>query len=198
MRELGIVLAYIFVSNVVLTRFLGLCPFFGVSKDLSSALGMGAAVCFVLSLASLVSSALYYLVLLPLHLDFLKLLVFIFVIAALVQFVEMLIRKLSPHLYQMLGIYLPLITTNCAVLGVVLWNVDTDRYNVLESTLAGFSGGLGFTLVLILMAGIRVRLQVERVPRLLQGTPIAFISAGLMALGFYAFDLVLLGNLGLR
>ncbi len=198
MHNLGILLAYIFVTNVVLTRFLGLCPFFGVSKDLGSAIGMGAAVTFVLTLASLVSSSLYYFVLLPLHLSFLKLLVFIFVIASLVQFVEMLIRKFSPGLYQVLGIYLPLITTNCGVLGVALWNVDTDQYNVVESTLAGFAGGLGFTLVLVLMAGIRVRLQVERVPRLLQGTPIAFISAGLMALGFYAFDLGLLSNLGLR
>ncbi|WGK68212.1 Rnf-Nqr domain containing protein [Candidatus Haliotispira prima] len=198
MHSLGIVLAYIFVTNVVLTRFLGLCPFLGVSKSLSSALGMGGAVTFVLTLASLTGSSLYYFVLLPLHLSFLKLPVFIFVIASLVQFVTMVVRRFSPNLYQVLGIYLPLITTNCAVLGVTLWNVDTDRYNVADSTLAGFAGGLGFTLVLILMAGIRVRLQVERVPRFLQGTPIAFISAGLMALGFSVFDLGLLSNLGLR
>ena len=196
MSILGIFVAYIFVSNVVLTRFLGLCPYFGVSKDLGSAVGMGAAVTFVLSLASLASSALYTLVLVPLGLEFLKLLSFIFVIAVLVQFVELLMQKFSPALHQVLGVYLPLITTNCAVLGVALWNVD--EYNIAQSTLAGFAAGLGFTLVLVLMAGIRLRLQLERVPRFLRGAPIAFISAGLMALGFYAFDWSLLENLGLR
>ena len=196
MSILGIFVAYIFVSNVVLTRFLGLCPYFGVSKDLGSAVGMGAAVTFVLSLASLASSALYALVLVPLGLEFLKLLSFIFVIAVLVQFVELLMQKFSPALHQVLGVYLPLITTNCAVLGVALWNVD--EYNIAQSTLAGFAAGLGFTLVLVLMAGIRLRLQLERVPRFLRGAPIAFISAGLMALGFYAFDWSLLENLGLR
>lgn len=198
MHNLGIILAYIFVTNVVLTRFLGLCPFIGVSKDLGSAVGMGMAVTFVLTLASVVSSAIYYFVLIPLNLVFLKLIIFIFVIASLVQFVEMLIAKVSPPLHRVLGIYLPLITTNCAVLGVALWNVDTDLYNVHESLIAGFAAGLGFTLTLILMASIRERLQLERVPRLLRGAPIAFLSAGLMALGFYAFDLGLLSNLGLR
>ena len=196
MSSLGIVFAYIFVSNVVLTRFLGLCPYFGVSKDLGSAVGMGAAVTFVLSLTSLVSSALYHLLLVPLGLEFLKLLSFIFVIASLVQFVELLIERFSPALYQVLGVYLPLITTNCAVLGTVLWNIE--QYTIAQSTLAGFSTGLGFTLVLVLMAGIRLRLQLERVPRFLRGAPIAFISAGLMALGFYAFDTSLLVNLGLH
>ena len=195
MSSLGIVFAYIFVSNVVLTRFLGLCPYFGVSKDLGSAVGMGAAVTFVLSLTSLVSSALYHLLLVPLGLEFLKLLSFIFVIASLVQFVELLIERFSPALYQVLGVYLPLITTNCAVFGTVLWNIE--QYTIAQSTLAGFSTGLGFTLVLVLMAGIRLRLQLERVPRFLRGAPIAFISAGLMALGFYAFDTSLLANLGL-
>ena len=196
MSSLGIVFAYIFVSNVVLTRFLGLCPYFGVSKDLGSAVGMGAAVTFVLSLTSLVSSALYHLLLVPLGLEFLKLLSFIFVIASLVQFVELLIERFSPALYQVLGVYLPLITTNCAVLGTVLWNIE--QYTIAQSTLAGFSTGLGFTLVLVLMAGIRLRLHLERVPRFLRGAPIAFISAGLMALGFYAFDTSLLVNLGLH
>ena len=157
---------------------------------------MGAAVTFVLSLTSLVSSALYHLLLVPLGLEFLKLLSFIFVIASLVQFVELLIERFSPALYQVLGVYLPLITTNCAVLGTVLWNIE--QYTIAQSTLAGFSTGLGFTLVLVLMAGIRLRLQLERVPRFLRGAPIAFISAGLMALGFYAFDTSLLVNLGLH
>ena len=198
MDNLGIVFAQIFISNVVLTRFWGLCPFFGVSKGLAAALGMGAAVIFVLTLAGFSSTALYYLVLVPLGLEYLKLLIFIFIIASLVQFVEMLIHKLSPSLYQVLGIYLPLITSNCAVLGVALWNIDHDNYSIIESTLAGFAAGLGFTLVLILMASIRQRLQLERVPQFLQGAPIAFISAGIMALGFYVFDWSMLHNLGLR
>ncbi len=198
MDNLGIVLANIFISNVVLTRFWGLCPFFGVSKGLGAALGMGAAVIFVLSLAGFLSASLYYFALVPLGLEFLKLLIFIFIIASVVQFVEMLIHKLSPSLYQVLGIYLPLITSNCAVLGIALWNIEHNQYSVIESTLAGFSAGIGFTLVLVLMASIRQRLQLERVPRFLQGAPIAFISAGIMALGFYIFDVSMLHNLGLR
>ncbi|MEM9423186.1 MAG: Rnf-Nqr domain containing protein [Spirochaetota bacterium] len=198
MSSAGILFSYIFISNVVLTRFLGLCPFFGVSRNLSGALGMGAAVTFVLTLSSLICSFLYYFVLVPLRLEFLQLLLFIFVIASLVQFTRQVMEKFSPSLHKVLGLYLPLITSNCAVLGVILWNTNTDGYNVAESTLAGFAAGLGFSLVLILMAGIRVRLEEARqVPPFLRGTPIAFISAGLMALGFYLFDFELLRNLGL-
>ena len=153
---------------------------------------------FVLSLSSLASSTLYYLVLMPLGLGFLKLLSFIFIIATLVQFTELVMQRFAPALHRLLGIYLPLITTSCAVLGVALWNIDTDRYTIAQSTVAGFASGLGFTLVLVLMAGIRRRMQLERVPRFLRGTPIALISAGLMALGFYAFDWSLFTNLGLR
>ncbi len=194
MTYIGIILTYVFVSNLVLSQFLGLCPFIGVSKNTESAVGMGFAVTFVMSLATLITWALQHFVLVPLNITFLQTVTFILVIASLVQLVEMIVRKYSPPLYQALGIYLPLITTNCGVLGIALISVNSN-YGPMESFLAGLSAGIGFLLALLLMSGIRERLDTEKVPRYLKGAPIAFISGGLMALAFMAFDRALLANL---
>ena len=194
MTYIGLIITYVFISNMILTQFLGLCPFIGVSKNVESAVGMGFAVTFVMSIASLVTWALYHGVLLPLRLEFLQTVTFILVIAALVQLVEMVVQKFSPSLYKALGIFLPLITTNCAVMGIALINVKSD-YNVMESFIAGFAGGLGFLLAILIMSSIREKMEVEAVPEALRGTPIAFISGGLMALAFMAFDKALLSNL---
>ncbi len=194
MSYIGIVLTYVFVSNLVLSQFLGLCPFIGVSKNTESAVGMGFAVTFVMSIAALTTWALQHFVLIPLNIVFLQTVTFILVIASLVQLVEMVVRKFSPPLYQALGIYLPLITTNCGVLGIALISVN-KQYGALESFLAGLSAGIGFLLALLLMSGIRERLDTEKVPKFLKGSPIAFISGGLMALAFMAFDKALLSNL---
>ncbi len=194
MSYVGIIITFVFVNNFIFTQFLGLCPFIGVSKKMDSAIGMGFAVVFVMTIASLVTSMVYSQILKPLHIEYLQIIAFILVIAALVQFVEMVIRKISPELYKALGIYLPLITTNCAVLGIAFICVKND-YNVLESVVAGFAAGLGFTLAIILMSAIREKLDTEKVPRALRGAPIAFISAGLMALGFMAFDMAILKNI---
>ncbi|TFG57729.1 MAG: electron transport complex subunit RsxA [Spirochaetales bacterium] len=194
MTYVGIIITYVFVSNFILSQFLGLCPFIGVSKNVESAVGMGFAVTFVTSLASLVTWAVYRLILVPLGLTFLQTITFILVIAALVQFVEMIIQKISPPLYKALGIYLPLITTNCAVLGIALIAVR-NNYNALESFVAGFAAGFGFLLAILLMSTIREKLDKEWVPRPLRGTPIAFVTAGLMALAFMAFDRALLKNI---
>ena len=176
----------IFVNNFVLAKFLGICPFIGVSKQLDSAVGMGMAVTFVLTLASIVTYLVYRYLLAPLEITYLKTIAFILVIASLVQLVEMIIQKAAPALYKSLGIYLPLITTNCAVLGAATINVQKD-YNLLMSSVYGFGAGLGFTLALILMAGIRERLDECNIPRALRGTPIAFITAGLLSLAFMGF-----------
>jgi len=181
-----LVMSSIFINNFVLAKFLGICPFIGVSKKLDSAVGMGAAVTFVLTIAAAATWLVYTYLLLPHGIAYLKTIAFILVIAALVQFVEMVIRKVSPALYSSLGIYLPLITTNCAVLGVAAINVQKE-YNLLMSTVFGFGAGLGFTLALILMAGIRERLEDARIPRALRGAPIAFITAGLISLAFMGF-----------
>ncbi|PIE05194.1 MAG: electron transport complex subunit RsxA [Spirochaetales bacterium] len=194
MSYIGIVLTYVFVSNLVLSQFLGLCPFIGVSKNTESAVGMGFAVTFVMSIAALTTWALQHFVLVPLNIVFLQTVTFILVVASLVQLVEMVVRKFSPPLYQALGIYLPLITTNCGVLGIALISVNKN-YGALESFLAGLSAGMGFLLALLLMSGIRERLDTEKVPKFLKGSPIAFISGGLMALAFMAFDKALLSNL---
>jgi electron transport complex protein RnfA len=161
---------------------------------MDSALGMGFAVTFVMSLASLITWCIYHFILLPLGLMYLQQISFILAIAALVQLVEMVIVKISPDLYRALGIYLPLITTNCAVLGIALINIR-NNYGVLESFIAGFAAGLGFLLAIILMSSIREKLERENVPKALRGAPIAFITAGLMALGFMAFDMAFLRNL---
>lgn len=174
------------VNNVILIKFLGLCPLMGVSTKMDGALGMGLATTFVLTLAAAASWMLENWLLVPLELEYLRILSFILVIATVVQFTEMLIRKMSPSLYQVLGIYLPLITTNCAVLGVALLNVQ-EGYRFVESLLFGFGSALGFTLVLVLFAGLRERLAVLQVPELYRGTPIAFIVAGLLSVAFMGF-----------
>ncbi|WP_296698346.1 electron transport complex subunit RsxA [Thiocapsa sp. UBA6158] len=181
-----LILGTALVNNVVLVKFLGLCPFMGVSNKLDSALGMGLATTFVLTLAAVASWLLEYFVLQPLDIGFLRILTFILVIAAVVQFTEMAVRKLSPALYQVLGIFLPLITTNCAVLGVALLNVQ-EEHGFLESVLYGFGSALGFTLVMLLFAGLRERLALAQVPVAFAGTPIAFIAAGLLSLAFMGF-----------
>lgn len=194
MSYIGIIITFVFVENFILTQFLGLCPFIGVSKNTESAVGMGFAVTFVMTIASLTTWAVYHAILVPLHIQFLQTITFILVIASLVQLVEMVIQKFSPPLYKALGIYLPLITTNCAVLGIALIAVRNE-YGPLESFLAGFAAGLGFLLAILLMSTIREKLDKEWVPKALRGAPIAFISGGLMAMAFMAFDKALLNNL---
>ncbi|MDX9934917.1 MAG: RnfABCDGE type electron transport complex subunit A [Sphaerochaetaceae bacterium] len=194
MAYIGIVITYIFINNFILTQFIGLCPFIGVSKNSESALGMGMAVTFVMGLASLITWLVYNFLLVPLSLEYLQTLSFILVIAALVQLVELVIQKNSPALYQALGIFLPLITTNCAVLGIALINI-TQGYNLMESFTAGIAGGLGFTLAIILMSNLREKLDLQPVRKSFKGVPIAFVSGGLMALAFMAFDKALLSNL---
>lgn len=174
------------VNNVVLVKFLGLCPFMGVSNKLDTALGMGLATTFVLTLAASCGWLLEHAVLIPLGIGFMRVVGFILVIAAVVQFTEMLIHKTSPLLYQVLGIFLPLITTNCAVLGVALLNIQHDS-NFLQSLLFGLGSALGFTLVMVVFAGLRERLALMAVPALFTGTPIAFITAGILSLAFIGF-----------
>ena len=186
-RLLIILLSVVLINNFILSRFLGLCPFLGVSKEFKSSLSMGAAVIFVMALASICTWFINRYLLVPYHVEFLQTIVFILVIAALVQFVEMVIHKLSPLLQRALGIYLPLITTNCAVLGVCLLNVK-ENYNLLETIVHGVGGGVGFTIAILIMAGIRERLILGRVPASLQGFPISFIVSCLMALSFYGFQ----------
>jgi electron transport complex protein RnfA len=176
----------ILVNNFVLVQFLGLCPFMGVSNKLETAIGMSSATTFVLTLASIVSWMTYQWLLLPLGLEYLKTISFILVIAVVVQFTEMVVRKTSPMLYKVLGVFLPLITTNCAVLGVALLNINKD-YNFLESALYGFGAALGFSLVLILFAAMRERLAVADVPDPFKGAAIGMITAGLMSLAFMGF-----------
>lgn len=196
MSYIGILLTYVFIQNFILVQFMGLCPFIGVSRNTESAVGMGAAVTFVTAIASVVCWAVYEFLLAPFGLEYLRTIAFILVIASLVQLVEMVIRKMSPSLYKALGIFLPLITTNCAVLGIAIINID-EGYNMLESFLAGLAAGLGFTLAIVLMSNIREKLEMTPVRRVFKGVPIAFISAGLMALAFMAFDSSLLTNLHL-
>jgi electron transport complex protein RnfA len=183
---LTILLGTALVNNVVLVKFLGLCPFMGVSNKLDSALGMGLATTFVLTLAAVAGWVLERLVLGPLDLGYLRILTFILVIAAVVQFTEMAVRKVSPALYRVLGIFLPLITTNCAVLGVALLNVQ-EGHGFLESVLYGFGSALGFTLVMVMFAGMRERLALLQVPRAFAGTPVAFVTAGLLSMAFMGF-----------
>ena len=183
---LFIILGAVLVNNVVFVRILGLCPFMGVSKKLETALGMGAATTFVLTMACGASDLMDRWLLIPNQLEYLRTLSFIVTIAAIVQLTELVIQKTSPVLHQVLGIYLPLITTNCAVLGIPLLNVSM-RHNFLESLLFGFGSALGFTLALILFAGIRERLEAADVPVHFRGTAIAMITAGLMSLAFMGF-----------
>ena len=176
-----------FVSNVVLSQFYGLCPFLGVSRQLKTAGGMGVAVIFVITLASLVSSLIYSFLLKPFDLDYLKTIVFILVIAALVQFVEMFLKKNIPTLYESLGVYLPLITTNCAVLGTALTNVQ-EEYNVLYAVVNGFATAAGFAVAICILAGIREKMRYNNIPKPFQGMPIVLVTAGLMAIAFCGFS----------
>ncbi|MBP3914040.1 MAG: electron transport complex subunit RsxA [Lachnospiraceae bacterium] len=188
MKELIlIIVTAALINNVVLNQFLGICSFLGVSSKMKASASLGVAVIFVITLASAVASLLYDFVLKPFNLDYLKTIVFILVIAALVQIVEMFIKKTSPGLYQALGIYLPLITTNCAVLGVALTNVQNE-YNFIESVLAGFGTGVGYTIAIVLLAGIRGRLDEEAIPKPFRGAPIVFLCAALMSIAFMGFS----------
>ena len=182
-----LLLAGIFVNNYVLSQFLGICPFLGVSKKVDTAAGMGMAVIFVIVLASAASWLVYNLILVPLHIEYLYNIAFILVIASLVQFVEMFLKKSMPSLYKALGVYLPLITTNCAVLGVALTNVQKE-YNVLQGTVNGFATAVGFTISIVLMAGIREKIAYNDIPKSFQGFPTVLLTAGLMAIAFFGFS----------
>lgn len=175
------------VSNVVLSQFLGLCPFLGVSKKTNTAAGMGTAVIFVITLASAVSGVIYKYILQKLDITYLQTIVFILVIAALVQFVEMFLKKFMPALYQALGVYLPLITTNCAVLGVALTNVQKN-YGILAGVVNGFATALGFTIAIVILAGIREKMEYNDIPEPFKGMPIVLLTAGLMAIAFCGFS----------
>lgn len=183
----AILISSVFVSNFVLTKTLGICPFLGVSKQVETSLGMGAAVTFVMALASAVTWALQHFLLIPYHLEYLQTVTFILVIATLVQLVEMFVKKASPVLYQALGVFLPLITTNCAVLGVAVININNE-YSLVESVFSGIGAAMGFTLALVLLAGMRERLAQSDVPACFQGLPIALVTAGLLALAFSGFQ----------
>ncbi len=184
---LVILIASSLVNNVVLSQFLGLCPFLGVSKKTNTATGMGVAVIFVITLASAVAGALYQYILVPLDITYLQTIVFILVIAALVQFVEMFLKKYIPALYESLGVYLPLITTNCAVLGVALTNVQKN-YGILAGVVNGFATAAGFTIAIIILAGIREKIAYNDVPESFRGMPIVLVTAGLMAIAFCGFS----------
>ena len=188
MKELLIILvSSAIVNNVVLSQFLGLCPFLGVSKSVETAAGMGGAIIFVITLSSFVTGIIYNAILVPTNLTYLQTIVFILLIAALVQFVEMFLKKTMPSLYQALGVYLPLITTNCAVLGVALTNVQKE-YNVLQGTVNGFATAVGFTISIVLMAGIREKIAYNDIPESFQGMPIVLLTAALMAIAFFGFS----------
>lgn len=184
---LVILIASSLVNNVVLSQFLGLCPFLGVSKKTNTAAGMGVAVIFVITLASAVAGAIYQYLLVPLDITYLQTIVFILVIAALVQFVEMFLKKFIPSLYQSLGVYLPLITTNCAVLGVALTNVQKS-YGMLTGVVNGFATAVGFTVSIVILAGIREKMAYNDIPESFRGMPIVLVTAGLMAIAFCGFS----------
>ena len=175
------------VNNVVLSQFLGICPFLGVSKKVETASGMGGAVIFVITIASFFTSLIYKFILLPLNISYLQTIVFILVIAALVQFVEMFLKKSMPSLYNALGVYLPLITTNCAVLGVALTNVQNE-YSILEGVINGIGTSVGFAIAIVIMAGIREKIEYNDVSESFQGTPIVLLTAALMSIAFFGFS----------
>lgn len=183
----GILLSSILVNNYVLSKFLGCCPFLGVSKKVNTAVGMGMAVTFVMAIASVVTWLVHYYLLVPFHVEFLQTIAFILVIASLVQLIEMFLAKSSPALHASLGVYLPLITTNCCVLGVAITNID-EGFTLLETLFNGIGAALGFALAIILFAGIRERLEYSDIPKSLQGFPIALISAGIMSIAFMGFQ----------
>lgn len=175
------------VNNVVLSQFLGICPFLGVSKKIETAAGMGGAVVFVITISSFFTGLIYHYVLVPTGFEYLQTIVFILVIAALVQFVEMFLKKTMPPLYKALGVYLPLITTNCAVLGVALTNVQKE-YTILQGVVNGFATALGFTIAIVIMAGIREKTEYNDIPESFRGTPIVLLTAALMSIAFFGFS----------
>lgn len=191
MEYILIIVGAVLVNNFVLVKFLGVCPFLGVSKSTETALGMGFAVIFVMSIASIFTYAIYNLLLAPLEIIYLRTIVFILVIASLVQIVEMVIKKFTPSLYNALGVYLPLITTNCAVLGVAILNVDAAAIlpidNIFKAFINGFASGVGFTIAIVLLAGIREKIQRVKIPEYFKGFPITLIAASIMAMAFAAF-----------
>lgn len=192
MQYVFLLVTSVLVNNFVLSKFLGICPFLGVSKKTETALGMGMAVIFVMAISSVITYALYALVLAPLGLEYLKTIAFILVIASLVQIVEMVVKKFSPSLYNALGVYLPLITTNCAVLGVAILNI-TENYNLLSSFINGVGSGIGFTVAIVLLAGIREKLVKAQIPESFKGFPITLVTAAIMAMAFAGFASVTLG-----
>ena len=187
MKLFAILVGALFVNNFVLTKFLGLCPFFGVSKKTDSAIGMGLAATFVMVIASLATYLIQTFILVPLHLEFLQIVMCILVIAGVVQFVELYLRRFHGGLYKTLGLYLPLITTNCAIMGLALLNV-TKEYNFIESIVHALGAGLGFLLALLIMSGVRERLELSNVPEALKDLPIAFITASILAMAFMGFS----------
>ena len=188
MKELLIIaIGSALVNNVVLSQFLGICPFLGVSKKVETAAGMGAAVIFVITIASFIAGLIYKFILIPLHFEYLQTIVFILVIAALVQFVEMFLKKAMPALYNALGVYLPLITTNCAVLGVALTNVQKE-YSIAQGVINGIGTSAGFALAIVILAGLREKMEYNDVTESFQGTPIVLITASLMAIAFFGFS----------
>jgi len=184
---LTIFIAMVIVNNMVLSKFLGLCPFFGVSKKLSNAFSMGIAVTLVMLIASVSTSVIYNYILVPYEVEFMNIVIYILVIASLVQIVELIIKRTNIMLYNALGIYLPLITTNCAVLGITLIN-SAESYSILESVVSALGAGIGFTLVLIIMSGIREKLDLADSPKSMRGLPVAFLTAALLALAFIGFN----------
>ena len=189
MSYLMIFIAAIFVNNIVLSQFLGICPFLGVSKKISTALGMGFAVMFVMTLSAIVTFLIYYKLLVPNNLTFMITVVFILVIASLVQMVEIILKKVSPPLYQALGIFLPLITTNCAVLGVAILAIQKN-FGLLSSVCYGLANAMGFTLAIVLFAGLRERMSRTRLPAAVKGAPIALLTAGLLSMAFMGLSLI--------
>ena len=188
MKELLIIaIGSALVNNVVLSQFLGICPFLGVSEKVETASGMGAAVIFVITIASFIAGLIYKFILIPLHFEYLQTIVFILVIAALVQFVEMFLKKAMPALYNALGVYLPLITTNCAVLGVALTNVQKE-YSIAQGVINGIGTSAGFALAIVILAGLREKMEYNDVTESFQGTPIVLITASLMAIAFFGFS----------
>jgi electron transport complex protein RnfA len=187
MEYIIIIISAIFVQNIVLSQFLGICPFIGVSKKVSTAAGMSGAVVFVITLATLVTFLLYQYLLVPIGLAYLKTIVFILVIATLVQMVEIILKKISPALYQALGVFLPLITTNCAVLGVALLAIGLPETNLIKAVVFGFANSLGFGLAIIIFSSIREQLELANIPKGMQGVPISLLVAGLLSLAFMGF-----------
>lgn len=188
MEYVLMIISCILVNNIVLSQFLGICPFLGVSTKIKTALGMGMAVIFVMTLATLVTSLIQNYVLIPMDITFLKTITFILVIAALVQMVEIILKKMSPALYQALGIFLPLITTNCAVLGVAIAVTEKVGFNILDSVIYTVSTAIGFTLAIVIFAGLREQMELVKIPKGMQGVPIALITAGILAMAFMGFS----------